>query len=139
MERFFICGWAINDANFVVPIIGQTSNQPDVELSDLFYDNAPSDPMVVYGVSARVRSLTDDAELLDQLQDTLINQIRGQAVAIVATDKGVMLIKSWEPFIVQHQPLTSWADDAPCIEDNVDYVILDEESEEYESVMELLS
>ena len=139
MERYLICGWAINDANFIVPVVGQVSNQPNVEVSDLFYDNAPNDPMVVYGIGVRVKSLADDEEKLMELQNTLLNQARGQAVAIVATENGVTLIKSWEPFVIQNQPLTSWTGDEPCVEDNVDYVILDEDSEEYEGVIELLA
>ena len=129
MERYFICGWAINDDGFIVPVVGQVSNQPNVEVSDLFYDNAPNDPMVVYGIGVRVKSLADDEEKLMELQNTLLKQSRGQAVAIVATEKGVTLIKSWEPFVIQNQPLTSWTGDEPCVEDNVDYVILDEDSE----------
>lgn len=120
MERYFICGWAINDAGFIVPVVGQVSNQPNVEVSDLFYDNAPNDPMVVYGIGVRVKSLADDEEKLMELQNTLLKQSRGQAVAIVATEKGVTLIKSWEPFVIQNQPLTSWTGDEPCVEDNVD-------------------
>lgn len=70
MERYFICGWAINDANFIVPVVGQVSNQPNVEVSDLFYDNAPNDPMVVYGIGVRVKSLADDEE---KLMEFLLN------------------------------------------------------------------
>lgn len=139
-NKYVICGCTFtSNREDIMPVLGITNSYGGDE-TNCYFDNSPYDIKACYGMPFEIKPIITETENhLNEIRDMLLNQTRGEAEAILLSENGLIIVKDWEYFTYQVQPLRGFTGEEPTVHDMVDFVEFDGCAEEYDAVMEFIA